>query len=121
MKTAILDTNFIMTCIKQKIDFFEDVTNLGFRILIPTQVINELKKLSIKNEGAKLSLKLLKKENDSFEKINLEKYGKTTDKRIINFAKEHFDVVIGTLDKEIKDKTENNKIVIRGKKKLEVV
>jgi len=121
MKKALLDTNFIITCVKQKIDFFEEITFMGFRILIPNKVISELKRLSEKNNDAKLSLKLLEKEKESFEKINLDKYGKTTDKGIINFAKEHFDVIIGTLDKEIKNKTENNKIVVRGKKKLEVI
>jgi len=121
MKKALLDTNFIMTCVKQKIDFFEDITFLGFRILIPNQVINELKKLSEKNNDAKLSLKLLEKEKESFERINIDKYGKTTDKGIINFANENYGIVVGTLDKEIKEKVENSKIVIRGKKKLEII
>ena len=45
MKYAILDTNFILTCVKQKIDFFEDIKLMGFQIVIPKQVINEIEKI----------------------------------------------------------------------------
>ena len=121
MKKALLDTNFIITCVKQKIDFFEDMTSMGIRILIPSEVFSELKKLSEKNGNARLSLKLLENEKNSFERISLEKYGRTTDKKIINFANENSSMLIGTLDREIKKKIPNSKMVIRGKKKLEIV
>ena len=121
MKEALLDTNFILTCVRQKIDFFEEMTSTGFRILIPSEVFSELKKLSGKNENARLSLKLLENEKSSFERISLEKYGRTTDKKIINFANENKDIVVGTLDREIKNKTENQKIIIRQKKRIEIV
>jgi len=45
MKQAILDTNFILTCVKQKIDFFEWFNLNGIEILIPLEVINEIKKI----------------------------------------------------------------------------
>ena len=121
MKKTLLDSSFIITCVKQKIDLFEDITFLGLRILIPRQVISEIKRLSVKDEDAKLALRILEKETESFERVNLEKYGKTTDKKIIRFANENRDVLIATLDRDIKQKTENGKIVIRGKKKIEVV
>ena len=44
-----------------------------------------------------------------------------TDKKIIQFAKENPKTIIATLDKEIKQKTKNQKLIIRGKKKLEIV
>ena len=67
MKQVILDTNFILTCIKQKIDFFEEINLMGVQILIPKQVIQEIKNISKSKkkrhfkEDAKLSLKLLEK------------------------------------------------------------
>lgn len=106
----ILDTSFILTCLKQKIDFFEEL--VGEEILIPIQVINEIKRFD-----NKLALKLLGK--NKFQKIDL---GKThTDKLIIKFAKENPKVIVATLDKEIKNKTKNQKLIIRGKKNLEIV
>jgi len=80
MKSALLDTNFILTCIKQKIDFFEELRFMGFEIIIPDRVIDELKKLK-----QTLALKLLEKNN--FKKIIL--IGKDVDNSIINYAKKN--------------------------------
>jgi len=117
MKQIILDTNFILTCVKQKIDFFEEIQLMGMQISIPNQVIVEIEGLSKKNNNAKLSLKLLKK--SKFKKIDLKT--KDTDKGIIKFAKENPEVIIATLDRELKNKIKNPKLIIRGKKKLEVI
>ena len=113
MKQIILDSSFILTCIKQKIDFFEEL--VGTQILIPKQVINEIKNL--KNSNSKLALKLLEK--NKFKKINLG--NAHVDKLIIRFAKENPKTIIATLDREIKNKTKNQKLIIRGKKKLEII
>ena len=127
MKTALLDTNFILSCVKQKIDFFEDIMLMGFQILIPKQVINELKiilkskkKLHFR-EDAMLSLKILEKNKVLYRGIDVSKYGKNTDKGIKNFADRNKDIIIATLDRELKKKTKNQKMVIRGKKRLEVI
>ena len=127
MKIVLLDTNFIITCVKQKIDFFEDIKFMGMKILIPKQVINELKiivnsKKKLHNrEDAVLSLKLLEKEKKCFRKIDLSKYGKNTDKMLKNFAEKNSGIIVATLDKELKKKIKNQKLVIRGKKKLEII
>jgi len=112
MKSALLDTNFIITCIKQKIDFFEELRFMGFEIIIPDRVIDELKKLK-----QTLALKLLEKNN--FKKIIL--IGKDVDNSIINYAKKNPEIIIATLDKELSNKLKNRKIIIRGKKKLEII
>lgn len=117
MKQAILDTSFILTCVKQKIDFLEDLELKGIKILIPEQVLDELEKLSEKNPCAKLSLKILK--TKKFRKIDLKQ--KNVDNGIIDFAKENPEFLVATLDKEIKKKTKNPHIVIRLKKKIEVI
>lgn len=85
---------------------------MGIQILIPESVINELEKL--KKDAA---LRLLAK--SEFKKIKLK--GKNVDNSIINFAKENREVIIATLDKEMRRKIYNPKISIRGKKKLEIV
>lgn len=123
MKKVILDTNFILTCVKQKIDFFEDIKFMGIRIIIPKQVITELERISSSKkklrfrEDAKLALKLLEK--NPFKEVNLK--NKNVDKALIKLAKENQEFIIATLDRELKKKIKNQKLVIRGKKKLEVV
>ena len=112
MRKAILDTSFILTCIKQKIDFFEELKLMGIRILIPKQAIIELK--GVDKSG--LALKLLEK--NKFEKIDLAT--KNVDAGIIKYGQENPNVIIATLDKEIKTKSENSKLVIREKSRLEI-
>ncbi len=114
VRQVLIDTNFILTCIKQKIDFFEYLEGEGYNIIISEKVIEELENL--KKESA---LKLLKKEKKNFHKIFLS--GKNVDNAIIRYAKKNPDVIIATLDREIQKKTKNRKMIIRGKKKLEII
>ncbi len=113
MKQAILDTSFILTCIKQKIDFFEELELIGIQILIPKQVIVELK--GVDKSG--LALRLLGK--NKFGEINLDT--KNVDQGIIKYSQENPNTIIATLDKEIKTKTKNSKLVIREKSRLEII
>jgi rRNA-processing protein FCF1 len=124
MKEAILDTSFILSCVRKKIDFFEEIPLMGMSIVIPTPVIKEIESIigHPKNnfrfkEEAKLALKLLEK--SKFKKIGLD--GKNVDFGIIKIARENPDYIIATLDGEIKNKVRNQKLIIRGEKKLEIV
>ena len=124
MKRVILDTSFILTCIKQKIDFFKELSEEGMEIIIPKQVIQEIENIS-ESKGkkqhfrhdAKIALHLLKKEEYTpylFE-------GSSVDRELILYGRENPEVIIATLDEEIKKKTKNQNLVIRGKKRLEVI
>jgi len=112
MKQILLDTNFILTCIKQKIDFFEYLNLEGYSIIIPEEVIKELEKL--KKEFA---LKLI--ESSKFKKISLK--GRIVDNSIIKYAKENPEIIIATLDRGIQKKIKNRKMIVRNKKQLEII
>ena len=112
MKQVILDTSFIMSCVKQRIDFFEKISDEGMQILIPEQTIDELMAL-----GSQLALDIIGK--NKFQLIKIP--GKNTDNAIINFAKENPQLIIATLDKALQKKIKNHKMVIRGSKKIEVI
>ncbi len=122
MKKVILDTNFILTCIRNKIDFFEEINLMGLQILIPQQVIQEIKRISKSKkklrfrEEASIALKMLEK--NPFKKIDLKE--KNVDKGLIKYSKDH-DIIVATLDREIKNKIKNSKLIIREKKRLERV
>ncbi len=122
MKKVLLDTNFILSCIRKKIDFFNDLKFGGFKILIPEEVLKELGKISETGgkkfrDESKIALNLIKQ--NSFEKIHLNT--KNVDNGIVKMAGENKDYIIATLDREIKKKIENQKLVIRGNGKLEIV
>lgn len=123
MKKAILDTSFILTCVKQKIDFLDEIKFMGIKVLIPEEVLDEVRKIMKSGkklhfrENAKLALKILNK--NGFKKIKLGTAH--VDKGLVDFAKKNKDVIVATLDKELKKKIKKPKLVIRGKKKLEVI
>lgn len=123
MKQVILDTNFILSCIRNKIDFFEDIKLMGFQIIIPEQVVKEIERISKSKkklqfrEDAKLALKILEK--NKFKEIKLPE--RQVDKGLIKLAEKDKNIIIATLDRELKKKIKNPKMVIKGKKKLEVI
>ena len=123
MKKVILDTNFILTCVKQKIDFLNEIKFMGIRVLIPEEVLKEIRKIISSGkklhfrENAKLALKILDK--NKFKKIRLGTAH--VDKGLVNFAEKNKDVIVATLDRELKKKIKKPKLVIRGKKKLKVI
>lgn len=124
MKKVILDTNFILSCVKQKIDFLHDLKFMGFKIIIPKQVIDEIKMLEKRRkietrESASLALKMFKKNKKDFRKIDFR--DDKVDRAMMKFMKRNKNDYIATLDRELKEKTKNHKIVIRNMKKLEVV
>ena len=114
MRQIILDTNFILTCLNQKIDFFEEIPLMGISILVPEKVITELERLK---KG--LALRLLEKEKNKFKRIFIA--GKNTDNAIIKYARENPKLIVATLDRGIQRKVKNQKMIIRNKKKLEIM
>ena len=122
MKHAVLDTNFVLSCIRKKIDFFEKIPLMGMKIIIPIQVIDEIRKISRMGKGkfkddAKLALTLMEK--NRFNRIDL--HTRNVDNGLISLAKKNENYVIGTLDTEIKNRTQSSVLVIRGEKRLEVI
>lgn len=121
-KQVLLDTSFILTAVRQKIDFFYELKMQGFKILIPEKVLAEIKSIAKSKRGgvreeSNLALQILNLHN--FEKIKTS--GKNADNAIINFSKKNPDVFIATLDREIKSKVFGHKVVIQSKKNIEVL
>jgi rRNA-processing protein FCF1 len=122
----LLDTNFILTCVKQKIDFFSIANDsIGDKIkwLIPFEVLAELRDLSIRKDvkgadkdAAKLALELVKLINPQIVSVK----NKNVDQGIIDYIKDK-DIVLATLDKALKNKVKNKIMVIKDVKRVEIV
>tara|TARA_Y100000034_G_C6700197_1_gene308744 strand:- start:73 stop:408 length:336 start_codon:yes stop_codon:yes gene_type:complete len=111
MKTAILDTSFILSAIRNKIDFFDALA--GTKFIITKKVLQELER----KDKTGLALQIIKK-----HKVTIKDLGQGhADKQIIKYAKEHPKTLVATLDREIKKGVKNSKIVIREKKRVEVI
>jgi rRNA-processing protein FCF1 len=122
----VLDTNFLLACAKQKIDFVSVANEkIGEEIkwIVPNEVIFELKKLGSRaglkgkdKDAAKLALSLLDIAKPEYVSVKNEH----VDEGIVQYIKGK-DIVLATLDKKLKSRIENRILVIKDFKDLELI
>lgn len=120
----ILDTNFLIYCAKNKLDYTEEIMDLvndNYELVVPMQVIDELnklrndrwKKVSGKDKFAiDLALQLL--DFNHVKKVKVE--GKSVDEGIINLSRESKKNVVCTLDREMRKKLPRVILINKNKK-----
>ncbi len=123
----LLDTNFILTTMKQKIDFPNLVNKLfteNIEWIVPQQVLNELGTLKdrkgIKREdklAAQVSFDILQTINP--EVVELKK-NPNVDIAIVNYIVNK-EIVLATLDRGLKGRVKNKILTIKGRKSLEII
>jgi len=124
----LLDTNFILTCVKQKIDFpnrADEIIDQKIEWIISQDVLNELNllknKMSIKvldKNAAKLSFQIIQNLNPKI--ILLSGENPNVDMKIVKYITNK-DIVLATLDKNLKSRVKNRILTIRGKNNLEII
>ncbi len=107
---VLLDTNFVLSCIKKKIDFISDLEGMGFKVLLPKEVFQEIKDLTLHSNyetriASNVALELLKKRKVKGVTIG----NKQVDEGLIEFGRKG--AYIATLDAAIK-RAVPNKVVI---------
>jgi rRNA-processing protein FCF1 len=112
----VLDTNFLISCLKFKIDFLKELQ--GDELFIVDKTRGELEKLikggkAQDKQRAKLSLMILKKKKIKIIKSKEKETVDDTLARLKNY-------IIATQDKELKKRIKGKKLIIRAKKKLEI-
>jgi len=124
MRKILLDTNFIVACIKQKIDFLTELEE--YDLIVPNEVIGELKKLKkdkktkIRDrQAAEVAVQMFKM--CKLNQIDL-RLGK--DKNIDNAIADYINkkgIILASLDRKLRKKINNKRtkfLVIKQKKKL---
>lgn len=116
---VILDSSFIVSCVKKKIDFLSDLKGMGFRVLVPKEVVDELKDLRYKGRredrlAVEIALKLI--ETSKVEKMSIGK--DSVDKGLIRMGKNG--AYIASLDREIKRNSQNRVVIIEAANKIEI-
>ena len=116
---VLLDTNFIVSCILKRIDFLEELKNLGFTPILPREVFQELKDLQNKVSHAEraaidVAFEIFEKEKIKKAKIG----GINVDDGLI--AKGKAGIYIATLDAGIKNKVPNLVLISNSKNGLSV-
>jgi len=121
MIKVILDTNFLIYCAKNNLDYVKEIRDLlneNYELVVPKQVITELKKLKEKakkgkdKEASDLALQLL--DNNKVKKVQVQ--GKTVDDGIINLAFKNKKNIVCTLDREMRRILGRVILVRRGKR-----
>jgi len=109
---VLLDSNFIISCIRKRIDFIDELEALGFKVALPREIVQELKDLKSKvghEDRAAIAVALKMFENSKIKKIKLGN-GKVDDK-LIDYGKKG--AYIASLDAYIK-RSVPNKVVINA-------
>lgn len=124
----LLDTNFIITCVKQKIDFpslANVIIDQKIKWIVPQDVLNELGNLKDKpgvkikdKNAAKLGFEILQSIKPKI--VELSGKNPNVDIKIVNYILKK-PIVLATLDKGLKDRVNNKILTIRGKKELELI
>jgi len=119
---VILDTNFIIYCTENKLDYAAEIGNLmneGYELVVPQQVVDEIEELGktakkfSDRTASFLALKILKTNNIKVVSAP----GKYADEAIISIMR--IGDIVATLDLELRQKLKKSRvIVIQGVKKL---
>ena len=116
---VILDSSFIISCFRKKIDFREQLEGQGFNVLVPREVMQELKDVrknskSSREDRLAIDLALESLLGRGIKHISLGK-GKVDD-WLIKKGKQGF--YIATLDREIKRNVPNRIVIFDAQKRV---
>jgi|APSaa5957512622_1039677.scaffolds.fasta_scaffold26919_4 rRNA-processing protein FCF1 len=129
----VIDTSFIVACMKKKIDFLEKAEELfdeGLDWLVPLEVMQELEKLSqqkgekTENKQASLTaIDFIKSQDLSMIPLQAEPSPAHVDDLIVSYVNEHSNEkpVVATIDKEFKQRVHElglKTLVIKDMKSL---
>ena len=119
----LLDTNFIISCINQKIDFFSKANQLideKIEFIVPQEVIEELKTISTRKgekikdkQSAQVALETIK----LIQPIIINLNSKDTDTGIANYSNKN-NVSVATLDNGLKSRLKTKILTIQDKTSL---
>ena len=118
---ALLDSSFIISCIRNRIDFLSQLEEQGFKVKVPKEVLEELKELrkssKISHEDRiAIDVALEMFEHRKVKRITLGY--KNVDEGLIVRGKEGY--YIATLDGEIKNKVPKKIVIFRSKESIGV-
>lgn len=114
---VILDSSFIVSCVRRRIDFISELEGLGFKPVVPREVLQEIKDLTQKagredRVAAEMALKIV--EERKVRKVGLGKSG--VDEQLIKKGRNG--VYIATLDAAIKRSVPNRISIVNASNSL---
>jgi len=118
---VLLDTNFVVSCVLKRIDFVEELENLGFKPRIPLSVMQEMKDLKKESKTSHaerraidIAFALLAERKIKKTRIG----GRYVDEGLIQKGKAG--AYVATLDRAIKREIPNRVVIDAARKSLKV-
>jgi len=118
---VLVDTNFIISCLMKRIDFIDELEGMGFKIVVPREVLQELKDLRKGGKTSREQRMVVNLVLDMFSRMKIKKTslgGKSVDDGLIK--KGQSGAYIATLDRGILDNVKNKVVILSAKRRLEV-
>lgn len=118
---AILDTNFIISCIRGKIDFISQLEEEGFKVILPREVMQELKDIKRRTGESHYDRSSIELALQMFERSKIRKMAlgnNKVDDQLVKLGVAG--AYIATLDKEILHKIPNRITINSSAKKIMV-
>ena len=119
---VILDSSFIISSVRSRIDFLDQLAELGFKPVVPKEVFQELKDIKSRTgaspkdkESIDLAFQMIEKRK--VKKMSLGDHNKVDDGLI---AKGQEGIYIATLDKAIQREIPN-RVVIKDSEKRVII
>ncbi|MBX4212431.1 hypothetical protein KW787_03195 [Candidatus Pacearchaeota archaeon] len=114
---VLLDSSFIISCMRKNIDFINDLKDQGFTPILPREVMEELKDLRLNvphDERTAIDLAFQLFESRKIKKMKLG--GTSVDEGLI--AKGKQGIYIATLDRAVKRAVPNKIVISEAKNTL---
>jgi len=118
---VLLDSSFIISCVRERIDFLTQLQEQGFTPVVPREVLQEMKDLRLRNgtsHNDRISIDV------AFEMLEKEKVKKTTlgagkvDDWLIKRGKDG--IFIATLDNGIKKRVPKRIVIFKAQNRVGV-
>lgn len=118
---VLLDSSFIISCVRERIDFLSQLEEQGFRIQVPREVLQEMKDLKMKSKTSRddriaidVALKMIEE-----RKVKKTSFGEgKVDDMLIQRGNEGY--YIATLDAGIKNKIPGKVVIFSSKGRVGV-
>lgn len=118
---VILDSSFIISCIRERIDFLSQLAEQGFIPVVPREVLQEMKDLRISNRVSHEDRVAIDVAFELLEKNKVKKNSLGTgrvDDWLIKRGQEG--IFIATLDKEIKKQIPKKIVIFKAQNRVGV-
>lgn len=113
---VLLDSSFIISCIRKRIDFLSQLEEQGFRVKVPREVLQEMKDLKKKSKTSRVDRVAIDVALQLIEQRKVKKMS-FGDGRVDDYliARGNEGAYIATLDAGIKNKIPNKIVIFSSK------